>query len=126
MFSSHFMDRVENRFKKFMYCSVYGLKKDYLCKQRKRTDSEVFQDDSFVHLKEDFRCDLDILNEICNKQLYDTIIALTDKQRSILFMLIIDQYSESEAASRLNISQQRVNKVKSKVLTILRESLEEE
>ena len=66
MFSSSFMDLVENRFKKFMYCSVHGLKKDYLYKQHKIMNSEVFQDDVVVYLKEDFNHKLGIMDEICN------------------------------------------------------------
>ena len=65
------------------------------------------------------------MDEICNRQLYNTVVSLTDKQRFILFMLVVDGYSENEVASKLNISQQRVNKVKNKVLTILRKNLEE-
>ena len=126
MFSSSFMDLVENRFKKFMYCSVHGLKKDYLYKQHKIMNSEVFQDDVVVYLKEeDFRHKFGVMDEICNRQLYNTVVSLTDKQRFILFMLVVDGYSENEVASKLNISQQRVNKVKNKVLTILRKNLEE-
>lgn len=127
MVSSQFMEKVENRFKKFMYCSVQGLKKDYLCKQSKIIDSEVSQEDIFVYIQKDtdFEFHLNVMDEICNKQLYNTVISLTDKQRCILFMLVLDGYSESEVASELNISQQRVNKVKNKVLAKLKKNLEE-
>ena len=107
-----------------MFCSVYGLKKDYLCKQYKMVDNEVFQEDIFLSLKDDFNCPLDAMEEICDKQLYDAIVSLTSRQKSILFMIVVDGYSEIEVASELNISQQRVNKVKNKALAVLRKNLE--
>lgn len=125
MFSSCFMLLVENRFKKFMISSVCGLKKDYLYKRCKIANNEIFKEDAFFHLKEDFNCHSDIMDELNNKKLYSALISLTEKQRFILSMTVIYGYSEIEVASRLNISQQRVSKVKNKILKKLRENIKE-
>jgi RNA polymerase sigma factor (sigma-70 family) len=58
-----------------------------------------------------------------DRRLHEAIQRLTHKQQTVLYLLYVQQLTEGEAAERLGVSQQAINKVKQAALAVLREQL---
>lgn len=57
-----------------------------------------------------------------DKLLYKIISKLSDKQKEILYLLYIQELTETEIAQKLSITKQAVNKVKNQTLKKIREN----
>lgn len=124
MYDERFMERVENRFKKFLVMTVQGIRKDYEKKERRKQNNEFLTED-IVELPDTrlFEYDKNILDMIESVDVYNALESLTSRQKNILFMMLIHDCSEANIASQLHITQQCVNSTKKKALLKLKKKL---
>jgi len=110
-----FMLATERRFIKFLTTTVKGIKLDYLRKQNLKGEREILLDyperliDTKHNYNEEFGC-------LDNEDILDALETLTEKERTIVHMAIIDDLPEHVVAEKTNISQQGVNKAKKRAL----------
>lgn len=129
-FDEEFMITTENRFKKFLMISITGMKKDYYRKEIMRTERELLlynPELGFENLK--YHYDEIFEGNIFESSQEDLLMALkslTAKQLQIIKLLEIEDFTETEAAKLLNISQQGVHKSKASAIKKLRKILVKE
>lgn len=129
-FDEEFMITTENRFKKFLMISITGMKKDYYRKEIMRTERELLlynPELGFENLK--YHYDEIFEGNILESSQEDLLMALkslTAKQLQIIKLLEIEDFTETEAAKLLNISQQGVHKSKASAIKKLRKILVKE
>lgn len=59
-----------------------------------------------------------------DKQLYDIVSTLTEKQKKILYLLFVKNWTEEELAIELGVSKQAINKVKNYTLRKIKKEYE--
>jgi len=121
-FTEEFMEKVENRFKKFMVLSITNIKIDYIRKTLNTTSKEILQSDLYypnINILE--YCN--IMDSINDENLFECLYSLTSRQKEILFLLIIHKYTKAEVSNMLSITQQCVNATKRRVLILLKRKL---
>jgi RNA polymerase sigma factor (sigma-70 family) len=109
---------VERQFIGFVMKTVQGLKLDYLRKQKKLS-IEVPTGQLETHMNKmngSCCCATEIFEKM---SITETLTVLSDKQRVVVELVVIQDLTEKYAAEVLNISQQGVHQTKRRALATL-------
>lgn len=124
MFNENFITATENKFKNFIVVSIMGMRKDYYRKEIIRTkrespfyDIDLYSEESTYYYDKIFEEDI---FETSEENLLLALKSLTEKQLQIIKLLELENFTESEAAKLLNISQQGVHKSKASAIKKLK------
>jgi len=70
---------------------------------------------------------VDVVGTVCSNIFVEELLsALTEKQRAVIEYKVLQGYTETETAVKLGISQQAVNRLKSRALKKIKRILEEQ
>lgn len=124
MFNENFITATENKFKNFIVVSIMGMRKDYYRKEIIRTkrespfyDIDLYSEESTYYYDKIFEEDI---FETSEENLLLALKSLTEKQLQIIKLLELENFTESEAAKLLNISQQGIHKSKASAIKKLK------
>ena len=103
----------ENKFIKFIECTVRGIKADYYRKQMISANQEIYLLDIPADIIKSAAC-LDTVFDgefsgVCGGSLLTAIERLTAKESLVLYKIYIDKYREAEVAGLLRMFQQTIN-----------------
>lgn len=113
----------EKQFSKFMVLTIKGIKKDYLRKNRKYLFTEVSAKLPEIKLLKGGTTCSYVIDENLTLAALDY---LSPKEREVIYLTIICEFTEKKTSYLLNISQQAVNSTKKRGLSRLREILGDE
>ena len=114
----------ERRFIKFMILTVRGLKLDYLRKQRKINEKEIYYD--YNNTKKFYGFENEIRSPCCDDYIDELLNKLTPKERQVIKLTILHDKTEESTAKILYTSQQMVNKTKHQALNKLKHFIQED
>ncbi|MCL2577363.1 MAG: sigma-70 family RNA polymerase sigma factor [Defluviitaleaceae bacterium] len=116
-------EHIEQQFTGFLMKSVKGLRLDYLRRQRRfETEIPTDQLEAYLHkIGAEYSYEIE---ELGNEDLSDALSTLSEKQKTVIQLVVILDLTEKTAADILGVTQQGVHQAKKRALLELKKKLE--